>query len=175
MLGRWLVVVGTLMGIAAVAWFGLPEAQKKITTGDQVLPFSLPNLQGELKALPENGVLVLNFWATWCPPCRQEMPSMVKMYEKYKSKGVAVVAVSVDRDGKALADFVKEYKVPFTVLHDQDSAVSMRYGVNRYPETFLVDKHGKIQAHLMGAVNWMEPAIQQGIDRLLQGQDLAQK
>jgi len=119
--------------------------------------------------------LVLNFWATWCPPCRQEMPSMVKMYEKYKSKGVAVVAVSVDRDGKALADFVREYKVPFTVLHDQDSAVSMRYGVNRYPETFLVDKHGKIQAHLMGAVNWMEPAIQQGIDRLLQGQDLAQK
>jgi peroxiredoxin len=98
---------------------------------------------------------------------------MVSLSEKYKAKGLKVIAVSVDRDAKALKDFVTEYQLPFQVLHDEDSAISKSYGVFRYPETFLIDKDGKIQAHLVGAVRWMDKGVQQGIQDLLAGKNLA--
>lgn len=173
MLGRWLFMGGMVAIIAGVAWFGLPEAQKKITKGDAALSFSLPDLQGKSVDLPKGEVILLNFWATWCPPCRQEMPSMVELSNKYAAKGLKVIAVSVDRDAKALRDFVAEYKLPFLVLHDIDSKVAGNYGVFRYPETFLIDREGNIQAHLVGAVEWMSKPVQRDIEDLLKGHTLA--
>ncbi|MDQ6967957.1 MAG: TlpA disulfide reductase family protein, partial [Mariprofundaceae bacterium] len=124
MLGRWLFMGVLVAVIAGVAWFGLPEAQKKVAVGDAALEFSLPDLQGNNQTLPKGDVILLNFWATWCPPCRQEMPSMVELSKKYAAKGLKVVAVSVDRNAKLLNNFVTEYKLPFLVLHDVDSSVS---------------------------------------------------
>lgn len=173
MLGRWLFVGVVAAVIAGVAWFGLPEAQKKVAVGDTALKFSLPDLQGKVQTLPEGDVILLNFWATWCPPCRQEMPSMVELSKKYAAKGLKVVAVSVDRDAKALRDFVAEYQLPFLVLHDIDSAVSAKHGVYRYPETFLIDRQGHVQAHLVGAIEWMTKPMQKNIEDLLDGKDLA--
>lgn len=172
MLGRWLFMGALVAVIAGVAWFGLPEAKKKVTMGDAALEFSLPDLQGKNQALPKGDVILLNFWATWCPPCRQEMPSMVELSNKYAAKGLKIVAVSVDRDAKALKDFVAEYKLPFLVLHDIDSAVSANYGVYRYPETFLIDRQGRVQAHLVGAIEWMSKPIQKNIEDLLEGKDV---
>jgi len=173
MLARWLFM-GTLAAvIAGVAWLGLPESKKKITTGDAAIAFSLPDLQKNMQGLPKGEVILLNFWATWCPPCRQEMPSMVALSKKYAAKGLKVVAVSVDRDGKALEDFVAEYKLPFKVLHDVDSTVSASYGVFRYPETFLIDREGKVQEHLIGAVDWMSAPMQKNIEQMLAGKVLA--
>ncbi len=172
MLGRWLFVGALVAVIAGVALYGLPEAKKKVIVGDAVLDFSLPDLQGKLQTLPKGDVILLNFWATWCPPCRQEMPSMVELSKKYADKGLKVVAVSVDRDSKALKDFVAEYSLPFLVLHDIDSAVSESYGVYRYPETFLIDRKGHVQAHLIGAIEWMSAPVQKGIQDLLDGKDL---
>jgi len=172
MLGRWLFMGALVAVIAGVAWFGLPEAKKKVMMGDVALDFSLPDLQDKKHALPKGDVILLNFWATWCPPCRLEMPSMVKLSKKYAAKGLKVVAVSVDRDSKALKDFVVEYKLPFLVLHDIDSAVSANYGVYRYPETFLIDRQGRVQAHLIGAIEWMSAPIQKNIEDLLDGKDV---
>ena len=173
MLGRWLFMGTLAVVIAGVAWFGLPEAKKKVTVGDTALEFSLPDLQGKVQTLPKGDVILLNFWATWCPPCRQEMPSMVALSKKYAAKGLKVVAVSVDRDAKALKDFVLEYKLPFLVLHDVDSAVAESYGVYRYPETFLIDREGHVQAHLVGAIEWMSAPMQKNIEDLLNDKDLA--
>jgi len=169
---RGLFIAALIALVGGVAWFGLPDSPSKASEGDVVQSFTLPDLQGKMQQLPKDKYILLNFWATWCPPCRQEMPSMVSLSEKYKSKGLNVIAVSVDRDADALAGFVKEYGLPFTILHDQDSAISTKFGVFRYPETFLIDKHGKIQAHLVGAVEWMSKPIQQGIEDLLAGKDL---
>jgi len=173
MLGRWLFMGALVAVIAGVAWFGLPEAKKKVSVGDTALEFSLPDLQGKAQSLPKGDVILLNFWATWCPPCRQEMPSMVELSKEYAAKGLKVVAVSVDRDGKALNDFVKEYQLPFLVLHDVDSTVSKKYGVYRYPETFLIDRDGRVQAHLVGAIEWMSAPMRKKIEDLLHGKDLA--
>lgn len=173
MLGRWLFMGTLVVVIAAVAWVGLPEAKKKVTVGDTALDFSLLDLHGKKQALPKGEVVLLNFWATWCPPCRQEMPSMVELSKAYADKGLKVVAVSVDRDAMALNNFAKEYNLPFLVLHDKDSKISANYGVYRYPETFLIDREGHIQAHLIGAIEWMSAPVRKNIEALLAGKDLA--
>jgi len=173
MLGRWLAVVALLAGVGVIAWFGLPESHKKLVVGDSVIDFKLPDLQGNMQNLPKGQPMLVNFWATWCPPCRQETPDMIKLYQTYQSQGLRIVAVSVDRDSKQLHDFANEYHLPFDVRHDVDSEVSSLYGVFRYPETFLVDKHGIIQAHLIGAIEWMSPSIQQKIQDLLADRPLS--
>jgi len=172
MLGRWLAVAAVFALIGGGAWFGLPDSHKKLAVGDSVIDFSLPDLQGKMKPLPKGQVMLVNFWATLCPPCRKEMPDMIKLYQTYQSQGFNIVAVSVDRDSKQLKDFVGEYQVPFDVRHDIDSTVSAQYSVFRYHETFLVDKHGVIQAHLVGAIEWMSPNIREKIEKLLADQPL---
>ncbi|MDX8397289.1 MAG: TlpA disulfide reductase family protein [Mariprofundaceae bacterium] len=175
MLKRSFMMFGLLALLMGLAFFALPEGQKKIDKGDQALPFQLPDLAGKQYGLPQGEVILLNFWATWCPPCRQEMPSMIALSEKYQDQGLKLVAVSVDRDKAALEKFVSEYQLPFLVLHDADSSVAASYGVFRYPETFLIDKQGRVQAHLMGAIDWMSDEMQKNIHDLLQGRSFIAK
>ena len=156
-----LVVVA--IGISSL----MPDAVKPIRAGDMVKPISLPNLQGELQGIPKGKVVLLNFWATWCPPCRKEVPSMVKLYDKYKAQGFEIVAVSVDKSYDDVVKFVAEQNMTFTVLHDQASQVAREYGVFRYPETFIVDRTGKVVQHLNGAVEWMEPEFMDYIEKLV--------
>jgi len=168
MLKRWLLMVVILIGAGSVIWFGLPEARAPVQVADSALPFSLPDLAGKKQTFPPEGsVVLLNFWATWCPPCRKEMPSMAALYQILKGKGLKVVAVSVDRDAAVLAGFVREYSLPFQVLHDQKSEVSRLYGVFRYPETFLIDKKGIIRNHWVGAIEWTAPAVRMEIEKML--------
>lgn len=167
MLTRWLTVVGIILLVGLGAWLGLPEAKRTLSEDGKALAFSLPDLQGKSHGLPEGEVVLLNFWATWCPPCRKEMPSMAALHRKYADQGLKIVAVSVDRDANDLAAFVREYKLPFEVLHDAESAVSHSYGVFRYPETFLIDRQGNVRYHLVGAVEWMSASIIKGIEGLL--------
>ena len=167
MLTRWLAVAAIVLLVGLGAWVGLPEAKKNSLGDGKAAAFSLPDLQGKMHGLPEGEVVLLNFWATWCPPCRKEMPSMAALHRKYAEKGLKVVAVSVDRDANDLAAFVREYKLPFQILHDVDSSVSHDYGVFRYPETFLIDRQGNVRYHLVGAVEWMSKSIITGIEGLL--------
>ncbi len=167
MLIRWLAVIGIIIVVGAGAWFGLPEAKKRVSVGDVATPFTLPDLEGKMHGLPEGEVVLLNFWATWCPPCRKEMPSMATLHRKYAEKGLKVVAVSVDRDANDLSAFVREYELPFQVLHDADSSVSHSYAVFRYPETFLIDRQGKVRYYFSGAVEWMSESVTKKVEGLL--------
>ncbi|MDT8376452.1 MAG: TlpA disulfide reductase family protein [Mariprofundaceae bacterium] len=167
MLTRWLAIIGIVLVAGIVAWLGLPEAKKSVSEGGAAIPFTLPDLEGKMHGLSEGEVIVLNFWATWCPPCRKEMPSMAALHDKYAGQGLKVVAVSVDRDASDLSAFVREYKLPFQILHDADSAVSHSYGVFRYPETFLIDRQGQVRYHLVGAVEWMSESVIKGVEELL--------
>lgn len=92
---------------------------------------------------------------------------MADLDNEMRNKGLAVVAASVDKDSEQLNGFVREYSVPFEVLQDSDSRVSRRYGVFRYPESFLIDRTGKVRYHLVGAVDWTNPAVINTIDKLL--------
>jgi peroxiredoxin len=161
------IAIGLLIALAVGINSFLPEGIKPVAVGEHTRTFQLPDLQGKLQGLPKGKVMLLNFWATWCPPCRKEVPSMVDLYEKLKDKGFAIVAVSVDRSRSDVVNFVKTYNMNFTVLHDMDSSVSRQYGVFRYPETFIVDKKGVIRQHLNGAVDWSDKAYISYLEKLL--------
>jgi peroxiredoxin len=164
---RVIAALGLLVLLAIGLTSMMPPGVKPVVIGEQARAFSLPDLNGELQGLPEGKVILLNFWATWCPPCRQEVPSMVELYKKYKDKDFEIVAVSVDKGKSVVVDFVKEQKMDFTVLHDATAEVSQSYAVFRYPETFIIDKNGVIVQHLNGAVEWGDPEFSDYIDELL--------
>ena len=164
---RWLVVLLIMAVIGTTVWLGLPKPEASVKISEASTGFVLPDLQGNMQSLPVGEVVLLNFWATWCPPCRKEIPSMIELHEKFAAQGLKVVAVSVDQSRDHLSSFVREQKMPFQVLHDADSAVSHGYGVFRYPESFLIDKQGKVRYHLLGAVEWMSEPLQKTIEGML--------
>lgn len=118
--------------------------------------FTLRDLDGKLHKLSDyrGKVVFLNFWATWCPPCRSEIPSMERLNEVLGSKDFVMLAVNVDENVKDLEGFVKEYPHKFTVLSDADGAVQKLYRVDKFPETFILDRQGRISEHIIGARDW---------------------
>jgi cytochrome c biogenesis protein CcmG, thiol:disulfide interchange protein DsbE len=104
-------------------------------------------------------VLVLNFWATWCPPCIEEMPSLVRMQARMKAKGVTVLAVSVDVDESNYRRFLKDHNVDLLTVRDPDQKTSGVYGTFKFPETYIIDRNGVMRRKMIGAVDWTEPEI----------------
>ncbi|ATX81119.1 Peroxiredoxin [Mariprofundus ferrinatatus] len=164
---RTLVVLLILGLISTTIWIGLPQAPAAVRISDAGSGFRLPDLEGTMQGLPEGEVTLLNFWATWCPPCRDEIPSMVALHDKYAARGLKVVAVSVDQNRTHLQSFVREHGMQFQVLHDADRLVSNSYGVTGWPQSFLIDKHGKVRYHLLGAVDWMSQPLVKTIEGML--------
>ena len=98
---------------------------------------------------------MLNFWATWCPPCRQEMPSMQELYEKTKNEDFVIIAISVDHTKTSeVKDFVKENNYTFPIFHDADETLGKKFLVRSIPTTLLIDKNGIIQERVVGGKDW---------------------
>jgi peroxiredoxin len=111
-------------------------------------------------------VVVLNFWATWCPPCVEEMPSLVEMQRRMKAKGVTVVAVSTDVDESAYRQFLKTHGVNLVTVRDPDQKSNALYGTFKFPETYVIDRNGVIRRKFIGAVDWTEPEITDFLGKL---------
>jgi len=167
MASRWFIILALIAAIGTAVWMTLPEAPGSMSKGAFAADFQLPDLEKELQSLPKGEVILLNFWATWCPPCRQEIPSMAALHDKYAPDGLKIIAISVDKRSSDLAKFVDEYRMPFQVLHDADGAVARQYGVFRYPESFLIGRDGKILHHLVGAMEWMSAPVTKTIESML--------
>jgi peroxiredoxin len=122
---------------------------------------SLASLKGK--------VVFLNLWATWCGPCREEMPSMETLYDEYKgNKDFVMLAVSEDTKGKtAVLPYVEKNGYHFKILLDPENKVGDSYGVSGVPETFIIDRSGRIVAHHMGAFDWSRPDVKSALDELL--------
>lgn len=106
-------------------------------------------------------VVILNFWASWCPPCREEMPSMEQLYRQLKDQDVVLLAVNVESDRRAVVDFLDRNPHSFPVLLDSDGVVRTLYGVSRYPETFIIDPQGVVVEKVLGAIDWSQPQVVQ--------------
>ena len=104
-------------------------------------------------------VVVLNFWATWCPPCIEEMPSLVQMQQRMKSKGVEVVAVSVDADQSTYQSFLKAHNITLLTVRDPDKKSNNLYGTFKFPETYIIDRQGVLRRKFIGAIDWGTPEI----------------
>jgi cytochrome c biogenesis protein CcmG, thiol:disulfide interchange protein DsbE len=94
-------------------------------------------------------VVLVDFWASWCAPCKQELPVLERLYKKYQKQGFVVVAVSVDREEANVRDFLKQMPLSFPVVHDKDHAVADRYNPPRMPSSYIVDRKGTVR-HVHG-------------------------
>jgi len=135
--------------------------------------FSLPTLAGGVKALSDfhGRVVLLTFWATWCAPCRHEMPQIEALWDKYRDQGLTVLAVNVDRGNRSgVADFAHSLYLDFPVMLDPDGSMRNSYEIRALPTSYLIDRNGKIIGRIIGERDWsssrtaamMRALLQQG-------------
>ena len=115
------------------------------TVHDSDRSVSLHDLHGKL--------VVLNFWATWCPPCVEEMPSLVGLQSRMKDH-VIVLAVSLDEDESAYRQFLRQYHIDLLTVRDAQQKSNTLYGTSKYPETFVIDRNGVVRRKFIGPVDW---------------------
>jgi cytochrome c biogenesis protein CcmG/thiol:disulfide interchange protein DsbE len=111
-------------------------------------------------------VVVLNFWATWCPPCIEETPSLVRMQARFKDKGVVVLAVSIDADDAAYHKFLKDYSVNMVTVRDEAKKAATLYGTFGWPESYVIDRNGVIRRKFIGPVEWTSPEVTDFLSKL---------
>jgi peroxiredoxin len=122
--------------------FTVQDSDRKVTLSD---------LRGK--------VVVLNFWASWCPPCIEETPSLIQMQHRMKDKGVVVFAVSVDEDDELYHKFLKDYNMDLLTVRDAQQKSNQLYGTFKFPETYVIDRDGKIRRKFISSVDWNDPEI----------------
>src|SRR5262252_5824564 len=130
--------------------------------------FTLTRANGGIFKLSEHRrqVVFINFWATWCPPCREEMPAMERLFQRRQKGDLVMLAVSVDADPKAVAQFLNEQRFTFTVGLDPKMELANTYGVRALPASFIVDRQGRLAALALGPRAWDSPAAQVLVDGL---------
>lgn len=139
--------------------------------GDPAPVFTFPGLDGKMVSLTDykGKVVFLNIWATWCPPCREEMPSMEKLYRQLKGEDFEILAVSIDATGaKAVGPFMKEYGLSFPALLDTGGTIQNLYGTTGLPESFIIGREGLIEEIVIGPKDWSTPEVVRYFRDLLQ-------
>ncbi|MBE0596984.1 MAG: redoxin domain-containing protein [Desulfuromonadales bacterium] len=152
-----LCAVALLWSSAAVAAGGRPQgAPSTVKVGQSAPDFTLKDLQGNQVSLSSlrGKVVFLNFWATWCPPCREEMPAMERLHAAMGGKDFMVVAVNVEDNLSVVRNYLEKNPHAFTILLDPQAQAQQLFNVYRFPETYLIDKQGKIVEHYIGARDW---------------------
>ena len=138
-----------------------------VVAGDSAPEFTITADNGRTVSLPNFGgkLLVLNFWASWCPPCVQETPSLSQFAATYAPKGVVVLGLSVDKDERAYRAFLQKFNPAF--LTKRELKLHEDYGTYMYPETYIIDAKGKVLEKLAEPADWMDPRMTKLIDGLL--------
>ena len=158
--------------LGGALYFALRQRQARpLAVGDRAPNFSVPAFPSgslDLKNYHRQ-IVVLNLWATWCPPCVEETPSLVQFAEKMRDHGVVVLSISVDEDQKALQDFIQKNQIAYPVGRDPDRSLSARYGTFQFPETYILDRQGKVADKLIGAIDWDDARIQKFVQDLARG------
>jgi peroxiredoxin len=158
--------------LGGAAYFALRQRQARpLAIGDSAPDFSVPTLDsGSLHLKDFRGqVVVLNFWATWCPPCVEETPSLEQFAEKMRGHGVIVLSVSVDEDPKALLNFIQQYHITYLVGRNPDRSLPARFGTVQFPETYIFDQRGMLAEKIANAADWADPRIQNFVLDLARG------
>ena len=178
---QWWIVGGIvlLLGGFIFAGWQVRDRFAPVEVGTRAPNFRAVDLQGRPVSLDDlrGEVVFLNVWATWCPPCREEMPSMQRLYERLGPEGLRIVAVSIDaapgrsdaagRPGGDVAVFAKEYGLTFDIWHDPSGKIQQTYRTTGVPESFVIDRNGIIVKKVIGATDWDSEANTQLFRRLL--------
>ena len=164
--GLKIAVVAAAIGTAAAV--GLLTLRDR--TPSLAPDFAVPDLAGQAVRLSafRGRVVLVNLWTTWCPPCREEMPSMERLYQRLRDRGFVLLAVSQDEGGAAVVEpFVRQLGLTFPILVDPEQQVGGRFHVWGYPESFLIDREGRIVERIIGPRDWASPEQVAAVERLL--------
>jgi cytochrome c biogenesis protein CcmG, thiol:disulfide interchange protein DsbE len=146
--------------LALLAWVVIGMFREKVVlAGDTAPDFSIRTETGQTITPSNFGgkLLVLHFWATWCPPCVVEIPSLNQFQKQFASDGVVVLGVSVDQNAKAYSDFLKRFNVTFQTARDPEARISAEYGTFQYPETYIINREGKVVEKVISNTDWNDP------------------
>jgi thiol-disulfide isomerase/thioredoxin len=171
---QWAYVIAIVLGLGIGAWALTRYGNRSLPAevGNDVPNFTAVNLKtGSPMTFGKNyqgQVVLVNIWATWCIPCRQEMPAMERLYRELGPKGFKIAAISVDEgDTKDVLQFADDFKLTFDILHDGDGSVRQVFQTFMYPESFLVDKNGVIVKKAIGEHPWSSEANRRLVAELL--------
>jgi peroxiredoxin len=142
--------------------------------GQPLADFILPDLQDHMVQLSalRGKVVFINVWATWCPPCVDEMPTMQRLYDRLHAQGLEVLAISLDALGtQVVVPFVRDYRLTFPVLLDAKSTIERLYRTSGVPESFIVNKRGRLVEKIVGPRDWAHPQMLSMFERLLAASD----
>lgn len=155
-------------GVSAEAEQAMKELNLIRPTQWKLAEFTLKKPDGGTFRLSEHRgkVVFINFWATWCPPCREKMPAMERLFQQSQKNGLVMLAVSVDADPTVVTEFVKEQRFTFTVGLDPKMALANTYGVRGLPASFIVDRQGHLAALALGPRSWDNRAAQTLVERM---------
>ena len=174
---QW-AIIGGIVAALGVALFVMSSQ-----LGAELFPLKIGSKAPDFRAVPlaagsepkgiddyEGEVVLLNIWATWCGPCRKEMPSMQRLEEQLGPKGLRIVAVSVDVAGMedAIKTFSEEYGLSFEILHDAPGVIQRDYQTTGVPETFIIGRDGRIRRRVIGADDWSSASNVAFLSRLLE-------
>jgi peroxiredoxin len=164
-----LALAALLLGAAGWVVLETERVAPPIEAGSPAPDFALPRLGGGEIALRElrGKVVLVNFWATWCAPCEQEMPAMQGLWEQLAPRGFELVAISVDADAGDVAAFRQRLALAFPIGLDPNRDVAEIYQSFRYPESFLIDRDGVLVARYIGERDWSAPEYVSRIERAL--------
>ena len=166
---RYLRVGLGILSLAFVYTIYAAIHERVVVAGDTAPEFTIKADNGRTVKLPDFGgkLLVLNFWATWCPPCVEETPSLSRFAAQYADKGVVVMAISVDKDEKAYNNFLRKFKPAF--LTARETQIHQDYGTFMYPETYLIGANGKVLKKIAEPADWTNPQLTGWVDAVLAG------
>jgi peroxiredoxin len=154
------ILIGGLLVVLIVIIAGTLN-ERIVKAGDTAPDFSLTTERGQKITATNFGgkVLVLHFWASWCEPCREEVPSLNEFQKKVADSGVVVLGVSVDTNEAAYRKFLSRYQVAFQTARDPEANISASYGTYKYPETYIIDRTGKVVQKIIGEGDWSDAAV----------------
>jgi peroxiredoxin len=146
-----------------------PNATGPVTEGQAAPDFRFKNQSGKELSLSDfrGKVVLVNFWATWCAPCREEMPSMASLLQQIDADQLKILALSVDDSWAPVDEFLRRSSITLPVYPDFDRKISTRYGTFKFPETYIVDRNGEVVLKVIGPTDWTAPAMVAYLHKLL--------
>jgi len=158
--------IPALLLLATALIAGCDRGSKPTLVGSPAPDFTVEDADRKVSLHDLKGkIVVLNFWATWCPPCTEEMPSLVKMQKQMKNN-VVVLAVSVDDDERSYHNFLKKNNVDLLTVRDPQQKSNELYGTIKFPETYIIDQSGILRRKFIGAVDWTRPDVIEYLNKL---------
>ena len=163
------MVLAAVLAVALVAVVYPTLEQRVVNAGDLAPDFKVVTDRGRPITRADFGgkLLVLNFWATWCPPCINEIPSLDAFQKEFGSKGVVVLGVSIDKNEMLYKRFLERFRVSFATTRDPNADIAAEYGTFQFPESYLIDSSGKVVEKIISDQNWMDPQFVEHIRKML--------